>query len=90
MKESRAKSFKNVYAKDPDQELERVRTSHLNNDEETEVEKSELVDGNSCVFVAILFRTAVQLFIIKRAFEYILVKFFPFLWLIALIVSKWL
>jgi len=35
-----------VYAKDVDAELETLRTAHLNNDEETEVEKSDLVDGN--------------------------------------------
>jgi hypothetical protein len=45
VKEAKSKTFKNVYAKEPDSELERLRTSHLNNDEETEVEKSELVDG---------------------------------------------
>jgi len=35
-----------VYAKDVDADLEHLRTSHLNNDEETEIEKSDLVDGN--------------------------------------------
>jgi len=40
------KGFKNVYAKDVDADLEHLRTAHLNNDEETEVEKSDLVDGN--------------------------------------------
>jgi len=46
IKEAKAKSFKNVYAKDVDADLERLRTAHLNDDEETEVEKSDLVDGN--------------------------------------------
>lgn len=45
MKEAKPKSFRNVYAKDPSAELERLRTSHLNNDEETEVEKEDLIDG---------------------------------------------
>jgi len=34
-----------VYAKDVDADLEHLRTAHLNNDEETEIEKSDLVDG---------------------------------------------
>jgi len=45
IKEAKAKSFKNVYAKDVDAELEHLRTAHLNDDEETEVDKSDLVDG---------------------------------------------
>jgi len=44
-----------VYAKDVDAELERLRTAHLNDDEETEVEKSDLVDGNlKNIFVIIV------------------------------------
>jgi len=35
-----------VYAKDVDADLERLRTSHLNDNAETEVDKSDLVDGN--------------------------------------------
>ena len=46
IKEAKAKSFRNVYAKDVDADLERLRTSHLNDDAETEVDKSDLVDGN--------------------------------------------
>lgn len=45
MKETKPKSFKNVYAKDGDAEIERLRTYHLNDDEETEVEKSDIADG---------------------------------------------
>jgi len=34
-----------VYGKDVEAELERLRTAHLNDDAETEVEKADLVDG---------------------------------------------
>jgi len=46
VKEAKSKSFKNVYAKDVDADVEHLRTSHLNDDEETEIEKCDLVDGN--------------------------------------------
>lgn len=46
VKEVKAKSFKNVYAKDADAGIERLRTYHLNDDEETEVEKSNTADGH--------------------------------------------
>ena len=45
VKEAKAKGFKSVYAKEPDAETERLRTYHLNDDEETEVDKSDTVDG---------------------------------------------
>jgi len=61
IKEAKAKSFKNVYAKDNDADLERLRTAHLNNDEETEVEQSDLVDGNllHLVYLLLLFTTRI-------------------------------
>ena len=46
VKEAKGKCFRNVYAKDVDADLERLSTTHLNNDEETEIDKSDLVDGN--------------------------------------------
>jgi len=45
IKEAKGRCFRNVYAKDADAELDRLRTAHLNDDEETEVDKSDLVDG---------------------------------------------
>jgi len=45
IKEAKAKGFKNVYGKDVEAELERLRTAHLNDDAETEVEQLDLVDG---------------------------------------------
>jgi len=47
VKEVKGRCFRNVYAKDVDADLERLSTTHLNNDEETEIDKSDLVDGNS-------------------------------------------
>ena len=46
IKEAKPKSYKNVYAKDADAEIERVRSHHLNDEEETEIEKSDIVDGH--------------------------------------------
>jgi len=46
VKEAKGKCFRNVYAKDVDADLERLSMTHLNNDEETEIDKSDLVDGN--------------------------------------------
>ena len=46
VKEAKAKSFKTVYAKDGDAEPERLRTHHLNDDAETEVDKSDIADGH--------------------------------------------
>lgn len=48
MKEAKAKSFKNVYAKKTDAGIERLRTLHLNDEAETEIEKEEVVHG-TCV-----------------------------------------
>ena len=45
MKEAKVKSYKNVYAKDPDATVQRVRTYHLNDEEETEVEREDTLDG---------------------------------------------
>ncbi|CAH1774598.1 unnamed protein product [Owenia fusiformis] len=41
-----AKSFKKVYAKDPDEQITTVRTYHLNDDDETEIEKEDTVQGH--------------------------------------------
>lgn len=38
-------SWKKVYAKDPQAEVGMLRTSHLNDEEETEVEKEDIVEG---------------------------------------------
>jgi len=43
-------TFKNVYAKDPDGEIERQRTYHLNDEEETEIEKADVIDGKYCQY----------------------------------------
>ena len=53
MKEAKAKSFKNVYAKNPDTGIERLRTSHLNDEAETEIEKENVVHGK-LVFICII------------------------------------
>ena len=45
VREAKAKSFKNVYARDPDGALQREHTYHLNDDAQTEVEKPDVVDG---------------------------------------------
>ena len=45
MKEAKPKSFKQVYAKDVHAEIERVRTYHLNDDDRTEIEKDDVVEG---------------------------------------------
>ncbi len=44
----KTKTYKNVYAKDPEEAITRARTFHLNDVEETEVEKEETVDGQWC------------------------------------------
>ncbi|ELU08335.1 hypothetical protein CAPTEDRAFT_163248 [Capitella teleta] len=46
IKEAKAKSFKNVYARDPNAALERNRAHHLNDAEETEIEREDTVDGH--------------------------------------------
>ena len=38
-------TFKNVYAKDADAKIERLRTHHLNDDAETEIESSDVIQG---------------------------------------------
>ena len=40
------KSFKKVYARETVATTENVRTFHLNNEEETEIEKEDTVMGN--------------------------------------------
>ena len=45
MKEAKAKSYKNVYAKDPEADIQRLRTFHLNDEEETEIEQEDTADG---------------------------------------------
>ena len=44
-KEAKAKSFKQVYAKDTDAEIDRARTYHLNDEDRTEVDKGDVVEG---------------------------------------------
>lgn len=39
------KSFKKVYAKDEDAEIDTLRTYHKNDEEETEVDKEDIVEG---------------------------------------------
>lgn len=51
MKEAKAKSFKNVYAKDADAAVERVRTYHLNDEDRTEIEREEIVEGEGLLLV---------------------------------------
>ena len=46
MKEAKSSTFKNVYAKDADAKIETLRTYHLTDDAETEIEKSDIIDGN--------------------------------------------
>ena len=45
VREAKPKSFKNVYARDPDAGLQRERTYHLNDDGETEIEQGDVVAG---------------------------------------------
>ena len=44
--EAKVKSFKKVYARETVATTENVRTFHLNNEEETEIEKEDTVMGN--------------------------------------------
>lgn len=46
VKEAKPKSFKTVYAKDPDAGIIRESTHHLNDEEETEVERKDTVQGH--------------------------------------------
>ena len=46
--QAKAKTNKNVYAKDPDAEIQRIRTFHLNDEEETEIDQSETIEGKHC------------------------------------------
>lgn len=46
MKEFKLKqSWKKVYAKDPDMAIKTDRTYHMDDEEETEVEKDDIVEG---------------------------------------------
>ena len=46
MKDYKVKqSWKRVYARDPDMEVGTLRTYHKNDEEETEVEKEDMVEG---------------------------------------------
>lgn len=45
IKDFKVKSFKKVYAKDEDAEIDTLRTYHKNDEEETEVEKEDIVEG---------------------------------------------
>ena len=47
VKEAKMKSYKNVYAKDPDASVQHLRTYHLNDEEETEIEQSDTLDGGT-------------------------------------------
>lgn len=38
-------SWKKVYAKDADEKISTLRTYHMNDEEETEVEKDDIVEG---------------------------------------------
>lgn len=38
-------SWKKVYAKDADEKISTLRTYHMNDEEETEVEKEDIVEG---------------------------------------------
>ena len=40
-------SWKRVYAKDSREDVGTLRTYHMNNEEETEVEKEDMVEGRS-------------------------------------------
>ena len=42
---AKAKTNKNVYAKDPEAQIIRERTFHLNDEEETEIDQTETVEG---------------------------------------------
>ncbi|XP_022297407.2 X-ray repair cross-complementing protein 5-like [Crassostrea virginica] len=46
IKDYKVKSFKKVYAKDEDAEIGTLRTYHKNDEEETEVEKEDIVEGH--------------------------------------------
>ncbi|CAD5125661.1 DgyrCDS13862 [Dimorphilus gyrociliatus] len=46
VKEAKSKGFKTVYAKDPESTIIRESTHHLNDEEETEVERKDMVQGH--------------------------------------------
>ncbi|XP_062604717.1 X-ray repair cross-complementing protein 5-like [Saccostrea cucullata] len=46
IKDFKVKSFKKVYAKDEDAAIDTLRTYHKNDEEETEVEKEDIVEGH--------------------------------------------
>lgn len=46
VKEAKSNTFETVYAKDADAKIERLRTYHLTDDAETEIEKSDVIDGH--------------------------------------------
>ncbi|XP_048780641.2 X-ray repair cross-complementing protein 5-like isoform X2 [Ostrea edulis] len=46
IKDFKVKSFKKVYAKDEDADIDTLRTYHKNDEEETEVEKEDIVEGH--------------------------------------------
>nr|XP_011424766.2 X-ray repair cross-complementing protein 5 [Crassostrea gigas] len=46
IKDFKVKSFKKVYAKDEDAEIDNLRTYHKNDEEETEVDKEDIVEGH--------------------------------------------
>ena len=48
VKEAKSKSYKTVYAKDAEAPIENLRTYHLNNEEETEIEREDTVTGMHC------------------------------------------
>ena len=47
VKEAKAKGFKKVYAKDIEGKVQRLATHHLNDEAETEVDKTETVEGEA-------------------------------------------
>ena len=55
VKEAKPKSYKNVYARDPDAEIQRARTFHLNDEEETEIEQSDTVEGTTLYSYSVVF-----------------------------------
>ena len=52
MTTAKAKTNKNVYAKDPEAAISRVRTFHLNDEEETEIDQTETVEGKIDMLLA--------------------------------------
>ncbi len=54
---AKPKTFKNVYAKETETDIERIRTFHLNDEEETEIENSVIVEGKRSRTFAFLFLT---------------------------------